>query len=242
MAALALTGGCSRSERTTERPLPQPPAVTSLPDEAVELPWASAMVARDGTHITVYGGSGDTPCKELRQPQATVTAQDETQVVVTVKARIVDATDCGATGFALPLVASLRKPLGDRVLRDAATTQAPPTYFERDLPDLSSDKRWSRHPSHWMSTDPSWHQGYNGPHGSMLLLSAQPTADVSLPDPVTTVPIGSRRGTVTGDAGRSWTVWWKVGAVTYSLRVTPPEGGRFTLTQFKQELAGLSWR
>ncbi|MCW3813346.1 hypothetical protein ONA91_02595 [Micromonospora sp. DR5-3] len=163
--ALALTSGCSLSERTTDRALPQSPAATAVPDATAVLPWASAMVARNGTDITVYAGPGDAPCKEPWQPQATASEQDETQVVVTVTARVVDAADCAATGSALPLVVSLRKPLGRRVLRDPATVQPPPTYFERDLPDLSSNKQWSPHPSHWMSTDTGWHQGYNGPGG-----------------------------------------------------------------------------
>lgn len=239
--ALALTGGCTRSDRMTDPAVPQSPA-TSVSDGAAVLPWASAMVARNGTDITVYSGPGDAPCKELWQPQATVTERDETHVVVAVSARIVNATDCSAAGSALPLVVSLEKPLGHQVLRDAATAKTPPTYFERDLPDLSSDKRWSPHSTGWMSTVTSWHQGYNGPSGSALVLSAQPTADVSFPDPVTTVSIGSRRGTVTGVAERYWVVWWEVGAVTYSLRLSPAEVGRFTLTQFKQELARLSWR
>lgn len=240
--AVTLIAGCSTAaERTADRAVPQPPAGVTLPDVPVTLPWASAMVARNGTDITVYSGPGDAPCKELSQPQATVTEQDETHVVVTVTARVVAAVDCAATGSALPLVVSLRKPLGDRLLRDAATAQPPPLYFERDLPDLSSDKRWSPHPSHWMSTDRGWHQGYNGPMGSGLLLGAQPSADVSLSEPVATVPIGAHRGTVTGDPRTAWTVWWAVGAVTYSLRLSPAEGARFTLAQFKQELARLRW-
>lgn len=245
IVALALTGGCSPGERTTDQAAPETPTGVTLPDVPAALPaalpWASAMVARNGTDITVYSGPGDGLCQELSQPQATVTEQDEIHVVVTVKARVVDATDCAVTGSALPLVVSLQKPLGRRVLRDAATAQTPPTYFERELPDLSSDKRWSPHPSHWMSTDTGWHQGYNGPRGSSLLVSAQPTVDASLSEPVATVPIGSRRGVVTGDADRYWTAWWEVGSVTYSLRLMPAEGGRFTLTQFKQELARLSW-
>lgn len=247
--ALALTGGCSAGERMTDHAAPETPAYVTLPDwrttppdAPATLPWVSAMVARNGTDITVYSGPGDAPCKELSHPRATVTEQDETHVVVTVQGRIVDAVDCAATGSALPLVVSLRKPLGGRVLRDAATALTPPTYFERDLPDLSSDQRWSPFSSHWMPTDTGWYQGYNGPKGSVLLVNARPTVQASLPEPVATLPVGSRRGTVTGDPERSWTAWWKVGPVTYSVRLEPPEGGRFTLAQFKQELAALSWR
>ena len=198
------------------------------------------MVARNGTDITVYSGTGDVQCKELWQPTAMVTEQGA-QISIAVKARIIDAVDCSSSGTAVPLVVSLRKPLGDRVLRDAATADSPPTYFERDLPDLRSDKRWSPFSSHWMSTDESWHQGYNGPGGSTLLVSAQPTAAVGLPAAVANLPIGSHRGTITGGEGRSWKVWWEVGEVTYSLRLEPTEGGAFTLKQFKQELARLTW-
>ncbi|MGA8113000.1 MAG: hypothetical protein WCA46_04985 [Actinocatenispora sp.] len=36
-------------------------------------------------------------------------------------------------------------------------------------------------------------------------------------------------------------VWWEVGSVTYSLRLQPSEGGTITQTQFKRELARLTW-
>ena len=236
----AFIGGLWFSRRATEQAVPRPSAApTASPDGLATLPWASAIVASNGTDITVYTGS-DVQCKELRQPQATITEQNS-QLVVTVKARVIDAVDCATANTAVPLVASLREPLGDRILRDAATASTPPTYFERDLPGLRSDKRWSPFSGHWMSTDEAWYQGYNGPGGSVLIVSARRTAAVDLPAAVATLPIGSRRGTITGNDGGSWTVWWEARQVTYSLRLEPPEGGTLTLKQFKQELARLAW-
>ncbi|MEU3455987.1 hypothetical protein ABZ671_20685 [Micromonospora sp. NPDC006766] len=240
---LTLTSGCTFYQPKADRAAPRSTAAAAAPPDApATLPWVSAMVARNGTDITVYSGPGDARCKELWQPRATITEQDAGRVVIAVQARIVDATDCAASGRAVPVAAPPQpQPHDGRPIRDAATGSTPPIYFERDLPDLGSDKRWSPFSSHWMSTEQSWHQGYNGPGGSVLLLSAQPTAGVVLPAAVTTSPIGSRQGTITGAAGKSWTVWWEVGEVTYSLRLEPPEGGTFTLKQFKQEIARLRW-
>lgn len=39
-----------------------------------------------------------------------------------------------------------------------------------------------------------------------------------------------------------WTVCWEVGEVAYGLTLRPSESGEFTLDQFKQELALLTWR
>ncbi|MFJ8577696.1 hypothetical protein [Micromonospora sp. NPDC093277] len=242
IVALALTSGCSLRRPAPDQAAPESPAAAETPaDGSVTVPWVSAMVARSGTDITVYSGPGDVWCKELWQPQATISEQQDAHVIVSVNARIIDAVDCASSGNVVPLVVSLSKPLGDRVLRDAATGSTPPIYSERELPDLRSNKRWSPFPSHWMSPERSWHQGYNGPEGLVLLVNAQRTTDVVLPDSAGTVTIGSRQGIATGDPARAWTVWWEVGEMTYSLRLSPAEGGTSTLKQFKQELAALRW-
>lgn len=237
---LGLTGGCGQHADAEGTP-GQPTTAAATPDAAGVVPWVSALVARDGTEVTVYTGPGDARCKELYEPRATVTEQDAAQVVVAVRGRVIESVDCAASGSAVPLVVSLREPLGDRALRDAASGTPHPVYHERDLPDATADQRWSPYPSHWMSTDEGWHRGYNGPNGSGLLLSALPTAAVSRPEAVATVRIGSRAGAVTGQEGRWWTVWWEAGEVTYSLRLMPREGGSFTLNEFKRELARLKW-
>lgn len=242
--AAALTGGFSLGQRMVGQAAPEIPAATASPpaDDARTLPWVSAMVARSGNTITAYAGPGAMKCKQLWQPQATITEQDDNQVVIAVTGRIVDAADCSTSWMAVPLNVSLQKPLGDRALRDAATGLPHPTYFERDLPDLRSDTRWSPHPSHWSATDESWHQGYNGPNGSGLYLTAQGTATrTDRPATVATTMLGSRQGTITDRARGPWTVWWEVGDVTYSLGLIPNEGDAFTLEQFKQELARLKW-
>ncbi|MDO3701333.1 hypothetical protein Q3W71_06510 [Micromonospora sp. C28SCA-DRY-2] len=238
---LGLTAGCGQPA-TVEGTPGQPTTAAATSDGAGPVPWVSALVARDGTRVTVYTGPGEARCKELYEPSATVTEQDATQVVVAVRGRVIDSVDCAASGTAVPLVVSLPEPLGDRVLRDPATDATHPTYHERELPDLDADQRWSPYESHWMSTDEGWHRGYNGPDGSGLLLSAQPTIAASRSEAVATVRIGSRDGDVTGQRGRWWTVWWEAGGVTYSLRLMPREGGSFTLQEFERELARLKWR
>ncbi|MER7334064.1 MULTISPECIES: hypothetical protein [unclassified Micromonospora] len=243
--ALVIGGGLVLGQRSTDQPEPGQPVPAATPsEETATLPWVSAMVARNGRDITVYTGPGEAKCKELHQPQASVTEQAPGQVVVAVRGRLIDSVDCSVSGQAVPLVVSLRTPLGDRTLRDAATGLSRPPYLERELPDLGSDERWSPYSSNWMSTDERWLQGYNGPNGSGLLVSAHPTATSSRPTPVATVRIGPHRGVVTGGGGvgRWWTVWWESGEATYSLRLMPAEGSAFTLAQFKRELARLRWR
>ncbi|MGC1214469.1 MAG: hypothetical protein WA890_24810 [Micromonospora sp.] len=246
---LGLVGGFLLQRRGNDQ-APEDQAAAARPQQegqglpaatTAELPWASAMVARNGTSITVFTGTDPADCKELLQPQATVTDQDDAKVVISVSARVVEAADCSATSTAAPVVVSLQEPLGDRVLRDAAADLPRPTYFQRDLPDLRSDTRWDPFTSHWMPGDESWHQGFNGPEGVVLLLSAQPTTGARRTDTVATIPIGSRRGTITGTPHGTWTLWWEAGDATYSMRLTPAEGRSLPLRQFKQEIVNLTW-
>ncbi|MGC5306313.1 hypothetical protein [Micromonospora zamorensis] len=241
--ALALVGGILLSRRVPDQATTQPPAANTVPAAvppvASAIGWNAALVARDDTTVTVYASLGDTRCKDLVQPQATVTEQTDSQVVVAVSGRIVDATDCSISGTSVPLVVSLQKPLGGRLLRDAASTlPPPPTFSERELPDLASDKRWSPHSS---QCDEGWCQGYNGPNGSTLFAGAGRTVGGESSAAVGTVSIGSREGTITGRPESSWQVRWEVGDVTYSLRLTPTEGETFSLKQFRAELARLRW-
>ncbi|MEU9824784.1 hypothetical protein [Micromonospora chersina] len=239
---LALVGSFFVRQRRAADPVaPRPVSARETPAEAPStLPWLSALVARDGTSVTVYAGTS-AECEELVQPRAAVAEQDGTRVVIAVEARIGRATDCATSSAAVPLVVSLPEPLGDRILCDAATALAPPTYFERDLPGLHSDERWSPHPGQWASTDDGWYQGYNGPGGVGLLAAARRTADASRPATVATFTIGGRKGVITGGAGDSWTLWWAAGEVTYSLRLTPAEGSTVSLQQFKREMGRLNW-
>ncbi|MFG2105813.1 hypothetical protein [Micromonospora chersina] len=239
---LALVGSFFlRQQRATDPVAPRQVSARETPAEPPStLAWLSALVARDGTSVTVYAGPS-AECEELVQPRAAVVEQDGTRVVIAVEARIGRASDCTTGGAAIPLVVSLPEPLGDRVLRDAATALPPPTYFERDLPGLHGDKRWSPHPGQWASTEDGWFQGYNGPGGLGLLAAARPTAEASRPATVATLTIGGRKGVITGGAGDSWTLWWAAGKVTYSLRLTPAEGSTVSLTQFKREMGRLNW-
>ncbi|MEU9739567.1 hypothetical protein AB0E12_10305 [Micromonospora chersina] len=239
---LALVGSfVLRQQRATDPVAPRQVSAQETPAEAPStLAWLSALVARDGTSVTVYAGTS-AECEELVQPQAAVVEQDGSRVVIAVTARIGRATDCTMGGEAVPLVVPLPQPLGHRALRDAAAAVPPPTYFERDLPGLSSDKRWSPHPGRWASTDDGWFQGYNGPGGLHLLAAARPTAEASRPATVGTLTIGGRKGVITGGTGGSWTLWWAAGEVTYSLWLTPAEGSSFTLKQFKREMGRLNW-
>lgn len=240
--ALALVGGILLSRRVPDQATTQPPAANTAPAAAPPVTsaigWNAALVARNDTTITVYASLADMRCKDVVQPQATVTEQTDTQVVVAVNGRIIDANDCSTSGIRMPLVVSLQKPLGDRVLRDAASALPPPAFSERELPDLASGKRWSPHSSH---CDEGWCQGYNGPNGSTLVAIAGRTVGGESSAAVGTVSIGSREGTITGSPELSWQVRWKVGDVTYSLRLRPAEGGTFSLKEFRAELARLRW-
>ncbi|MFG3600235.1 hypothetical protein [Micromonospora chersina] len=149
---LALVGSfLLRQQRATDPVAPRQVSARETPAEPPStLAWLSALVARDGTSVTVYAGT-NAECEELVQPQAAVVEQDGTRVVIAVKARTGRASDCTTSGSVIPLVVPLPEPLGDRVLRDAVSALPPPTYFERDLPGLSGDKRWSPHPGQWSS-------------------------------------------------------------------------------------------
>jgi hypothetical protein len=130
-------------------------------------------------------------------------------VVIAVYGRIVNAGDCSTAGRAVPVVARLASDLGARAVRDAAGG-SPPVYHQQHLPELPATA-WQPYDSSWMATDKGWHQGFNGPNGSTLSLSAQPTA--GSPDfgsAVTTVRLGARQGTVTGGGQGLWRVSWQV--------------------------------
>ncbi|MFG1840298.1 hypothetical protein ACGFH8_17840 [Micromonospora sp. NPDC049175] len=209
------------------------------------LPWVAAIVARDDTSITVATTLDSASCGEPElRPEATITRQDDTEVVISVTTSIARAEEetCAATGDDAPAFVSLREPLGDRVLRDAATPRPHPTYHERDLPDLRADKRWDPAGGHLTSRDARWSQRYSNAGGTTLVVTAQPTPGAHRSPTVATVPVRSGQGTITSNgATGSWTVWWEVGQVTYSLSLEPPEGHGLTLKQFKQQLAGFRW-
>ncbi len=241
--AAVLVGGFALRHRLADQPQQSPVAWTepSATGGGDALPWLSAMVARDGRNVTVYAGPGRR-CTEFSRPKVTTTEQDDARVTIAVNSAVVAAADCTTSDRAVPLTVLLPAPLGDRVLRDAATGQPRPTYFERDLPDLAATPQWSPFSASWDSTDAGWYASYNGPGGSALHLSAQSTAE-SPGHPATgsSVRLGSQQGTITSSGGTSWTVWWEAGDVTYSLRMSPVEGDSLTLDRFTRELARLEW-
>ncbi|MEV7332091.1 hypothetical protein [Micromonospora sp. NPDC093244] len=234
-------------EATSPASAPQSGTRGSTRGGPVALPWVAAIVARNDTSITVATSMERVICDgepELR-PQATITHQDGTQVVISVATSTERADEeggCAVTGDAARAFVSLQEPLGDRVLRDATTPQPHPTYYERDVPDVLADKRWSPAGGHLTVRDAGWSQRYNGPGGTMLVLNAQPTTSAQRSATIATVPVRSGQGVITsyGTTG-SWTVWWEVGQATYSLSLEPPEGHGLTLKQFKRQFAGFTW-
>jgi hypothetical protein len=240
--AAVVAGGVSAGRWILAEPAPPAPigpAVTASPTVPLTaVPWVSAMVSRGGGTITVYAGAQR--CEELYQPVSRVREEGD-RVTIEVSGRTVPATECAAGGNVMAIVVKLRAPLGERTLFDA-DGQARPTYFERHLPELWSDRRWSVVPGlGWQSDDPTWYESYNGPGGATLALRAEPTELASQLDPVTTVDLGPYEGAITVNTANMYRVWWQVGPVTYSLRILPTEGASMTLTQFKKELAGLKW-
>jgi hypothetical protein len=205
------------------------------------LPWVSAVVAHDDTSITVATGIDRAGCKELSHPQATVRHQDDNQVVISVTASVVHADDCSAAGRAVFASVSLQRPLGDRVLRDAATSRQHPTYFRSNVPDPPPNSQWGSVGHLW--TDDSWYQSFqDGPGGAEAHLQALPTAKAHpRPATIAAIPIGSRQGTITTNAASQWVLWWEVKQVTYSLTLTPPAGRHLTLDEFKQQIARFKW-
>jgi len=246
---VVLAGGYSAGQRLLAEPAPQvpvgpavsptgsPTAAASTGSSGPALSWVSAMVARDDTTITVY--TGVKRCKELDRPQARITAQDAAQVTIEVTGRVVPAGDCSTSGVDVPLVVKLAEPLGERKLIEAVSLRSHPTYFERYLPDLESTGRWSPFSVSWEYDETSWHGGFNGPAGSELDVRAQTPESVRRGAPVGTVKVGPYEGVITGSERTMWTVSWQAGGATYSLQLVPGEGKSFTLTEFKQELAGL---
>jgi hypothetical protein len=201
------------------------------------LPWASAFVARDDRTVTIYGGVDG--CRELAQPRATLTVQDAGQVVIGLFGKVVDAADCTTAWRAVPVTVTLPLALGARQIRDAAGGSRP-VYHERDLPQLPVE--WTTFHGDWGAEDALWSQGYNGPNGTEVHLSAQPDDSPPGPGPtVTTVKLGPHQGTITASGFGLWQVWWRVGNVRYSLDYEPSEGGTFTLAEFKGLLASLRW-
>jgi hypothetical protein len=238
--AVVLAGGYTAGQRMLTNPAPRVPArpaASPTPSSVPAVAWVSAMVARDDTTVTVYAGANR--CQRLNHPQARVAAQDATRVTIEVTSRVVPAGDCTAIGQAVAVVVRLPAPLDSRKLVDWVDLRSHPVYYERYLPNLRSGGRWSPFDTGWQSSDVRWYQGYNGPNGSTLNLRAQPTGSVQQRVIVGTVSLGPYKGTITGNSAESWTVWWQAGGATYSLRLTPAEGGSLTLTRFKQQVAGL---
>ena len=240
--ALALVGGILLSRRVPDQATTQPPGANTVPAAAPPVTsaigWNAALVARDDTTITVYASLGDTRCKDLVQPQATVTEQTDTQVVVAVNGRIIDATDCSISGTRMPLVVSLqeapRRSAPPRRRQCAATTDLLRTRAAG--PGLRQEME-----STFESMRRGLVSGLQRPERLDAVRGCGPHGRRGIPGAVGTVSIGSREGTITGSPERSWQVRWEVGDVTYSLRLTPTEGETFSLKEFRAELARLKW-
>jgi hypothetical protein len=210
-----------------------------VPSGATPLPWLSAMVALDDRTITVYTGAAH--CKDVVQPRADVTAQESGQVTIRVLGRVVDA-DCASSGMDVPVTVVLPDGLGLRAVRDGTAGTSRPVFHERNLPQLPAPL-WSPVPkSSWSATTPSWEGSCNGPNGAEIDLAAWPgKPPFDLGPVVTTVPLGTRQGTVTGNGHGTWRVSWQVQDITYYLQYLPGEGGTMTQTQFRQLLTTLTW-
>jgi hypothetical protein len=233
---VAVAGGFAVAHRTPgEPPAPVAPVVSPSVASAPAVPWTSAFVARDDTTVTLYTGADR--CRQLNKPGTQVTAQDATDVTVSVTATIGPADDCSTSGSAVGLPLTLPAPLAGRTLIDAAGANAPPVYYERYLPVLRSGGVWSPIETSWDRDDPNWYLSYNGPHGTVLNLRAQPRSAPTRP-PVGTMTLGPYQGTITGST-KLWTVCWPGGDATYCAQLEPAEGDSTTLASFKQQMAQL---
>jgi hypothetical protein len=231
---VVVAGGSAVAHRMpAQPPVPAAPVVSVAPVPAV--PWVSAFVARDGTTVTLYTGA--VRCRQLNQPRAQVTAQDATEVTVSVTATVGPADDCATSGSAVGVPLTLPAPLQGRKLIDAAGPPAHPVYYERYLPDLRSGGTWSPIETGWDHDDANWYLSYNGPDGIGLNLRAQPRS-APVRSPVGTMKLGPYQGTITGST-KLWTVCWPGGDATYCAQYEPAEGGSTTLTAFRQRMAQL---
>jgi hypothetical protein len=242
-------GGLSVARAVAGGPAPHLPAgpagspteasAAPLPSGTTALTWLSAMVARDDRTITVYTGAAR--CKDVVGPRADVTAQDSGQVTIRILARVV-AADCASSGMDVPVTVTLPDGLGDRTVRDAAVGASRPVFYERYLPQLPT-RSWSPVPStRWQADASAWYGGFNGPSGGEIELSAWPgKPPFDLGPVVSTVSLGTRQGTVTGNGQGMWRVSWQVQDVTYDLQYLPGEGGSMSQAQFTQLLDTLTW-
>ena len=211
-----------------------------VPTDATALPWLAAIVSRDDRTVTVHTGAG--PCKQLVRPSAEATVQDAGQVVIAAHGQVADVADCSADTDSVQLTVTLSAALGTRTVRDARTGAAATVFRERYLPRLPA-AQWSPVPVvSWSSTAVAWFTGYNGPRGAQIDLTAVLKVDPDdSQDTVTTVPLGTRQGLVSGTDKTNWRVTWQADGATYSLRYAPVEGGGMTLDEFKQLLTTLTW-
>src|SRR5690242_5924257 len=87
------------------RPAPHVPAASAPPASSAgdQIAWQSAMVARDGRHVTIYVGPGAHPCSDLVQPSISVVRQNATEVLIGVRGRIVPAGDCSVSNGTVSL-------------------------------------------------------------------------------------------------------------------------------------------
>lgn len=225
----------------THRPTPPVPGASAPPASLAgdELAWLSAMVARDGWHVTVFVGPGAHPCADLVQPSISLVRQNTTDVVIGVRGRIVSAGDCNVSNRAVPLTVTLPG-LGERAVRDV-TGQAHPTYYAAELPDLTRSTEWQPAQTTWSGTSNGWSQAYNGPGGAEIDLEAQPSASYHPGATVSTVTLGPHQVHIVRFGDTSWAAWWRVKDVTYTLKLLPPEGASYPVTTFRQQLDKLSW-
>jgi hypothetical protein len=243
------TRGESQRPPSGGNPVPTTAAV------GTKITWWKARVDRTGTKVTLYvtRPPDEPPCDGTWRLRAgtTVGADEVTAVVEDVSAT---GMGCSPDNFMTPVQVTLPEPLADRALVDGYDGSSRPVYREADLPKVpTGPDGWSEVPGHFSvghgpisEQDGAWYLGYTRSGGPDIRITGAPPMQALTSDGarIDTVDVAGAPGTIYThpDEATGYELRWEASGVVYLLALSPVEGERISLGEFREVLGRLGIR
>lgn len=229
------------------------PVETARPVSTPDTPltWWMAVVSRSGTQVTVYVSRplDDPTCPDELAPVPDVTADSTTAVTVAVRNRPDSGSGCSESSRLTAASVTLPAPLGRRALIDGYSGESRPVYREAELPNVpSGPDGWSQvrastfsGPQNAVGPTGDWYVSFTRPGGPDIRITGAPPGSSSAPEeaPVGTVKVAGVPGRVDASQPDGYQLRWEGASAIYVLTLSPAEGERTSLSEFRSVLRRL---
>ncbi|MGN9906518.1 hypothetical protein ACTMTJ_03095 [Phytohabitans sp. LJ34] len=250
--ALVITPALWRQATPDESAPPSAGERPVLPGSTLgtKVTWWMARVDRTGTKVTLYATRppDGPPCQDRWFLQASTAMEDDVATLGLWDVSV-DGLGCPSQGGGslVPVEVTLHQPLGDRALVDGFDETTRPVYREADLPVVpQGPDGWSEVTTSFGASPGSeglWSVGYTRSGGPDVWIHGYPPDQAPTPaaDPIDTVDVLGARGTIYPRAIKEigYELRWEASGVVYFLELSPTEGERISLQQFRQVLTRL---